>query len=134
MPRGRDPDDAADDPAEGPAAASGPRARRRRRPARGRTAGGRRRAAAVRAENYDPNTRCVPPSVLGYDLGPYANAATCTWVHESCLRLDDESACEEFRIKLKDEKSEALHASASTAPYHRSEVERLSRIVAESCP
>lgn len=84
-------------------------------------------------ENYDPNTRCVPLSVLGYDVGPYANAATCTWVEESCLRLDDESACLKFREQLKAEKSEALHASASTAPYHRSEVERLTRIVDESC-
>ena len=84
-------------------------------------------------EEYDPNTRCVPPSVLGYDLGPYANANTCTWVHESCLRLDDESACVKFREKLKAEKSEALHASASTAPFHESEVERLTRIIDESC-
>lgn len=84
-------------------------------------------------EEYDPNTRCVPLSVLGYDIGPYANANTCTWVHESCLRLDDESACEQFERKLKDEKSEALHASSSTAPFHKSEVERLTRIVNDSC-
>ena len=84
-------------------------------------------------EEYDPNTRCVPLSVLGYDLGPYPNAATCTWVHESCLRLDDDSACSKFKQKLKEEKSEAMHASASKAPFHKSEVERLSQIVAESC-
>lgn len=84
-------------------------------------------------EEYDPNTRCVPLAVLGYDLGPYPNAQTCSWVHESCLRLDDHGACIKFREKLKAEKSEALHASTSEAPYHDSEVERLSRIVAESC-
>ena len=84
-------------------------------------------------EEYDPNTRCVPLAVLGYDVGPYTNAATCTWVHESCLRLDDRSACVKFREKLKDEKSEAMHASASTQAYHDSEVERLTQIVNESC-
>jgi hypothetical protein len=54
-------------------------------------------------------------------------------VHESCLRLDDESACVKFKQKLMEEKSEAMHASASKAPFHKSEVARLTQIVGESC-
>jgi hypothetical protein len=85
-------------------------------------------------EEYAPSTRCVPLAVLGYRVPPGSDAAaTCRWVHESCLRLDDDAACERFEAKLEEARSEALHASATTAPYRRSEAERLQRIVDESC-
>ena len=60
-------------------------------------------------------------------------AATCRWVGESCLQLDDASACDRFREKLRQAKSDALHASGSQAPYRKSEAERLERIVDGSC-
>jgi hypothetical protein len=85
-------------------------------------------------EDYAPNTRCVPLAVLGYRVPDGSPAAaTCRWVHESCLRLDDEAACDQFEAKLAEARSNALHASATTAPYRRSEAERLQRIVDESC-
>lgn len=86
------------------------------------------------SEDYSPNTRCVPLSVLGYRVPPYSDAAaTCRWVQESCLRIDDESACVQFRAKLKQARSDALHAFSDTAAYRESEAERLARIVNESC-
>jgi hypothetical protein len=86
------------------------------------------------SEDYDPNTRCVPLSVLGYDLRGAPQAATsCRWVQESCLQLDDASACEQFEAKLKQARSDALHAFSDTAAYRKSEVQRLERIVNDSC-
>jgi hypothetical protein len=90
---------------------------------------------AVRfSEDYDPNTRCVPLPVLGYDVrGSSAAAGTCRWVTESCLRLDDDDACEQFKQKLKQARSDALHAFSDTAAYRKSEVLRLDAIVSDSC-
>ena len=87
------------------------------------------------SEDFAPNTRCVPLPVLGYRVPPgSAAAASCRWVQESCLQLDDASACDQFRAKLKAAKSDALHASGTQAPYRKSEAERLERIVDEVTP
>jgi hypothetical protein len=86
------------------------------------------------SEDYDPNTRCVPLPVLGYDVrGSSAAAGTCRWVTESCLRLDDAAACEHFKRLLKQARSDALHAFSDTAAYRKSELRRLEGIVSESC-
>jgi hypothetical protein len=86
------------------------------------------------SEDYDPNTRCVPLPVLGYDVrGSSAAAGTCRWVTESCLRLDDDAACEQFKRLLKQARSDALHAFSDTAAYRKSELRRLEGIVSESC-
>ena len=86
------------------------------------------------SEDYDPNTRCVPLAVLGYDVrGSAQGAGSCRWVSESCLRLDDGSACEKFKTRLKVARSNALHAFSDTASFRKSEVVRLERIVDESC-
>jgi hypothetical protein len=58
---------------------------------------------------------------------------SCRWVTESCLRLDDASACDRFKRMLRTARSDALHAFSSTAAFRRSEVIRLERIVSESC-
>jgi hypothetical protein len=79
------------------------------------------------SEDYDPNTRCVPMAVMGYAT------SACTWVQESCLQMDDASACEQYKKKLEQARSDALHAFSDTAPFRKSEVERLSRIVNDSC-
>lgn len=89
---------------------------------------------AVRySEDYDPNYRCVPLAVLGYDVAGTPAAGACRWVRESCLRLDDTEACRQFKAKLRQARSDALHAFSDTAAYRRSEAERLQRIVNESC-
>ncbi len=86
------------------------------------------------SEDYDPNTRCVPLSVLGYDVrGSAQGAASCRWVSESCLRLDDDDACDRFKARLQVARSNALHAFSDTAAFRKSEVTRLERIVNESC-
>ena len=73
----------------------------------------------------------MPLSVLGYDAGAFG--AVCRWVEDSCVRLDDASACEVFKKKLDQAESDALHAFSDTAAYRKSEVERLKQIVRESC-
>jgi len=83
------------------------------------------------SENYDPNPRCVPLAVLGYDAGAFG--ATCRWVEDSCVRLDDATACAVFERKLDQAESDALHAFSDTAAYRKSEVQRLTQIVRESC-
>jgi hypothetical protein len=86
------------------------------------------------SEDYDPNTRCVPLAVLGYDVrGSAQGAASCRWVSESCLRLDDDQACERYKARLTVARSNALHAFSDTAAFRKSEVTRLERIVDESC-
>ncbi|MFY2763772.1 DUF4124 domain-containing protein [Arenimonas sp. MALMAid1274] len=87
------------------------------------------------SEDYDPNRRCVPLSVLGYDVrGSAQGAATCRWVSESCLQLDDASACRQFKARLEVARSNALHAFSDTAAFRKSEVTRLERIIRDSCP
>jgi hypothetical protein len=86
------------------------------------------------SEDYSPNVRCVPLPVLGYDVrGSAQGAASCRWVSESCLRMDDDAACKQFKARLKTARSNALHASSDKAAFRKSEVLRLERIIGESC-
>jgi hypothetical protein len=88
------------------------------------------------SEQYDPNPRCEP-YVLYY---PYPNlltpaqALTCRWVEDSCVRLSDRAACERWRAKKKEATSAVLHSFSDTAAYRKSELERATQIVEESCP
>ncbi len=87
------------------------------------------------SEDYDPRDRCVPLGMLGYDLrgAPPDVLNRCRWVRESCVRLDDGPACRVFDDKLRQARSDALHAFSDTAAFRKSEVRRLEQIVAESC-
>lgn len=88
------------------------------------------------SESYDPNPRCEP-LVIYY---PYPNnltpaqALSCRWVEDSCVRLDDRAACARWIQMRKDAVSEATRAFSDTADYRRSELARISQIVEESCP
>lgn len=89
------------------------------------------------SEQYDPNPRCEP-IVLYY---PYAGvstpvgaqAITCRWVEDSCVRLTDRQSCDRFRAMRKEAQSAILHAFSDTAAYRKSELERLTQIVNENC-
>ncbi len=90
---------------------------------------------AVRfTEDGRSNTRCVPLSVLGWNVrrSPIG-AASCRWVSESCVRLSDNGACSQYRTMLVRARSDSLHAFSNTAAFRRSEVRRLDQIVSESC-
>lgn len=86
-------------------------------------------------EQYDPNPRCEP-YVLYY---PYpglltpAQALTCRWVEDSCVRLSDASACERWRRKRQEAVSAVMSSFSDTAAYRKSELERATQIVRESC-
>ena len=87
------------------------------------------------SEQYDPNPRCEP-YVLYY---PYpsvltpAQALTCRWVEDSCVRLPDSVACERWKSLKKEAISAVQRSFSDTAVYRKSELARVSQIVDESC-
>jgi hypothetical protein len=87
------------------------------------------------SESYDPNPRCEP-LVIYY---PYPNqltpqqALSCRWVEDSCVRLSDRDACSRWMAMRKDAVSAAQRAFSDTAAYRKSELERITGIVNESC-
>ena len=87
------------------------------------------------SESYDPNPRCEP-LVLYY---PYPNnltpaqALSCRWVEDSCVRLPDSTACMRWKVMRKDAVSAATRSFSDTAAYRKSELERLSQITEDSC-
>lgn len=87
------------------------------------------------SESYDPNPRCEP-LVIYY---PYPNqltpqqALSCRWVEDSCVRLSDRAACARWIQMRKDAVSALTRAFSDTAAYRKSELERLTQIVNESC-
>ena len=88
------------------------------------------------SESYDPNPRCEP-LVLYF---PYPNnltpaqALSCRWVEDSCVRLSDNSACARWIQMRKDAVSALTRSFSDTAAYRKSELERLNQITEESCP
>ena len=88
------------------------------------------------SESYDPNPRCEP-LVLYY---PYPNnltpaqALSCRWVEDSCVRLSDNAACARWIQMRKDAVSALTRSFSDTAAYRKSELERLNQITEESCP
>ncbi len=87
------------------------------------------------SEQYDPNPRCEP-YVIYY---PYpslltpAQALSCRWVEDSCVRLSDRTACERWKTKKKEAASAVLSSFSDTAAYRKSELARITQIVDESC-
>ena len=87
------------------------------------------------SESYDPNPRCEP-YVLYYPYPNYltpAQALSCRWVEDSCVRLSDRSACERWKVMKKEAVSAVQRSFSDTATYRKSELERVNQIVAESC-
>jgi len=87
------------------------------------------------SESYDPNPRCEP-IVVYYPYPNYVNPTqglSCRWVEDSCVRLSDRAACEHFRSKKVEAASLLQRAFSDTQAYRRSELARLTQIVAESC-
>ena len=88
------------------------------------------------SESYDPNPRCEP-LVIYY---PYPNnltpaqALTCRWVQDSCVRLTDQVSCDRWKAMRKDAASNLLHSFSDTSAYRKSELDRITQIVEESCP
>lgn len=88
------------------------------------------------SESYDPNPRCEP-LVLYY---PYPNnltpaqALSCRWVEDSCVRLSDGTACARWKVMRKEAVSASARSFSDTAAYRKSELERLTQITEESCP
>lgn len=87
------------------------------------------------SESYDPNPRCEP-FVLYYPFPnrlTQAQALSCRWVEDSCVRLSDRATCDRWRTMKKDAASAVLTAFSDTQAYRKSELARLTQIVEESC-
>jgi hypothetical protein len=87
------------------------------------------------SEVYDPNPRCEP-LVLYFPyprrLSP-AQAGSCRWVQDSCVRLSNEETCARFEQKKRDAASALLHAFSDTEAYRKSELQRFNQIIDQSC-
>jgi len=87
------------------------------------------------SEQYDPNPRCEP-IVLYYpnpeQLSP-AMQNSCRWVEDSCVRLSVSAACAQYKAKKVEAASLRQRAFSDTIEYRKSELARLTQIVAESC-
>jgi hypothetical protein len=87
------------------------------------------------SESYDPNPRCEP-MVIYY---PYPNqltpaqALSCRWVEDSCVRLSSRQSCERWLARQKEAYSDVQRAFSDTAAYRKSELRRVNQIVEESC-
>lgn len=87
------------------------------------------------SESYDPNPRCEP-LVIYY---PYPNnltpaqALSCRWVEDSCVRLSDDAACDRWQAMRKDAASALQRSFSDTSAYRKSELRRIGQIVDESC-
>lgn len=88
------------------------------------------------SEQYDPNPRCEP-LVLYFPEPHYLTpqqASACRWVEDSCVRLSDQAVCALWKKKKEAAASAVLHAFSDTAAYRKSELQRTTQIVEESCP
>lgn len=85
-------------------------------------------------ENYDPNPRCEPLALYFPAQQLTAEqAGACRWVQDSCVRLSDAAACEVWKTRKKEAASALLHAFSDTAAYRKSELQRITQVVDESC-
>jgi hypothetical protein len=88
------------------------------------------------SEVYDPNPRCEPIALYlpnAQMLTPQ-QAGLCRWVEDSCVRLSDDETCARFVKKKREAASAVMHSFSDTATYRKSELQRLTQIVDESCP
>lgn len=87
------------------------------------------------SEVYDPNPRCEPLALYFPDAKHLTaqQAGACRWVQDSCVRLSDSAACARYEAKRRDADEAARFAFSDTMAYHRSELERLTQIVEDSC-
>ena len=60
-------------------------------------------------------------------------ARSCRWVEDSCVRLSSQAACTVWKKRKQEAKSKAMHAFSNTAAYWKSELERTTQVVDESC-
>lgn len=81
------------------------------------------------AEYYDPNPRCVPLWVQGYQTSSNA----CSWVEDSCLRYEGKALCERWIAKQKQAVLNADRPSAENTDFKKAEAARLTQIVKDSC-
>jgi hypothetical protein len=76
------------------------------------------------SESYDPNPRCEPlVAVLPLPEPAHAaQALSCRWVEDSCVRLSDAEACRIWRDKHKEAISLAQRSFSDTQEYRKSEL------------
>lgn len=89
------------------------------------------------SENYDPNPRCEPLWVLGFQEKylPYEQRGKiCRWIKDSCVRYEGAALCDRWRAKRKQAEADVRYAFSDTLAFRKSELARLTQIVRNSCP
>ena len=86
-------------------------------------------------DNFDPQPRCVPLSVLGVNLrnAPPAAAGLCRMVEDECVELGGDAACAAWEERLAAARSAELHAFSDNAAERRQAFERAKAVVENDC-
>jgi hypothetical protein len=87
------------------------------------------------ADEYDPQPRCVPLSVLGVDLSraPPSAAGLCRTVEDDCVELGGDAACAAWKERLVAAESALRHSFSSEAAMRRAERDRAKAVVEADC-
>lgn len=87
------------------------------------------------ADEYDPQPRCVPLSVLGVDLSraPPSAAGLCRTVEDDCVELGGDAACAAWQERLVAAESALRHSFSSEAAMRRAERDRAKAVVEGNC-
>jgi hypothetical protein len=87
------------------------------------------------ADEYDPQPRCVPLSVLGIDLSraPPSAAGLCRTVEDECVELGGDAACAAWQERLVAAESALRHSFSSEAAMRRAERDRAKAVVEGDC-
>jgi hypothetical protein len=81
------------------------------------------------AEFYDPNPRCIPLWVQGFQT----SSSACSWVEDSCMRYEGKELCDRWIAKQKQAVLNADRPSAENTDFKKAEAARLTQIVKDSC-
>lgn len=87
------------------------------------------------ADEYDPQPRCVPLSVLGVDLSraPPSAAGLCRTVEDQCIELGGDAACAAWEERLAAAESALRHSFSSEAAMRRAERDRAKAVAEGDC-
>lgn len=87
------------------------------------------------ADEYDPQPRCVPLSVLGVDLAraPPSAAGLCRMVEDQCIELGGDAACAAWQERLDAAESALRQAFSDSMAQRRAERDRAKAVIEADC-
>lgn len=87
------------------------------------------------ADEFDPQPRCVPLSVLGVDLAraPPSAAGLCRMVEDQCIELGGDAACAAWQERLDAAESALRLAFSDSMAQRRAERDRAKAVIEADC-